>query len=51
MPTSRARQRLRDLLAKQGVERSPTQDVRQFLLNERDNFGRAVRTLGIKMGE
>jgi len=41
----------RDALAKQGVERSPNQDVRTFLLNERDNFGRAVRTLGIKMGE
>ena len=41
----------RDALAKQGVERSPSQDVLAFLLNERDNFGRAVRTLGIKMGE
>jgi tripartite-type tricarboxylate transporter receptor subunit TctC len=41
----------RDALAKQGVERSPNQDVRAFLLKERDNFGRAVRTLGIKMGE
>jgi tripartite-type tricarboxylate transporter receptor subunit TctC len=41
----------RDALAKQGVERSPSQDVRAFLSNERDSFGRAVRTLGIKMGE
>ena len=41
----------RDALAKQGVERSPSQDVRAFLLKEHDNFGRAVRTLGIKMGE
>ena len=41
----------RDALAKQGVERSPSQDVRAFLLSERDSFGRAVRTLGIKMGE
>ena len=41
----------RDALAKQGVERSPSQDVRAFLMKERDNFGRAVRTLGIKMGE
>jgi len=41
----------RDALAKQGVERSPTQDVRAFLLNERDNFGHAVHTLSIKMGE
>jgi tripartite-type tricarboxylate transporter receptor subunit TctC len=43
--------RARDALAKQGVERSPSQDVRAFLLKERDNFGRAVRTLNIKMGE
>src|SRR5436190_13083822 len=41
----------RDALAKQGVERSPSQDVRAFLLSERDSFGRAVRTLSIKMGE
>jgi tripartite-type tricarboxylate transporter receptor subunit TctC len=41
----------RDALAKQGVERSPSQDVRAFLMNERDSFGRAVRTLSIKMGE
>jgi hypothetical protein len=39
------------VLAKQGVERSPSQDVRAFLLSERDNFGRAVRTLSIMMGE
>src|SRR3954454_19293011 len=38
-------------LAKQGVEPSPSQDVRAFLSKERDNFGRAVRTLNIKMGE
>ena len=30
---------------------SPSQDVRAFLVNERDNFGRAVRELGIRMGE
>ncbi|MCX7311937.1 MAG: tripartite tricarboxylate transporter substrate binding protein [Hyphomicrobiales bacterium] len=41
----------RAALAKQGVDRSPSQDVRAFLLKERNNFGRAVRTLGIKMGE
>ena len=40
-----------DALAKQGVERSPSQDVRAFLLKERESFGRAVRTLSIKMGE
>jgi len=41
----------RDALARQGVERSPTQEVRKFLMRESDNFGRAVRTLNIKMGE
>jgi tripartite-type tricarboxylate transporter receptor subunit TctC len=41
----------RDALARQGVERSPTQEVRKFLMREGDNFGRAVRTLNIKMGE
>jgi tripartite-type tricarboxylate transporter receptor subunit TctC len=40
-----------DALAKQGVERSKSQDVRAFLLNERSNFGRAVRELGISMGQ
>ena len=40
-----------DALARQGVERSPTQEVRKFLMRESDNFGRAVRTLNIKMGE
>jgi tripartite-type tricarboxylate transporter receptor subunit TctC len=38
-------------LAAQGVERSPSQDVRAFLTGERDKFGRAVRELGIRMGE
>lgn len=38
-------------LARQGVEKSDTQDVRAFLKSEYDKFGRAVRTLGLKMGE
>ncbi len=38
-------------LARQGVERSDNQDVRAFLTGEREKFGRAVRELGIKMGE
>ena len=41
----------RAALAKQGVERSPSQDVRAFIENERNNFGRAVRELGITMGQ
>jgi tripartite-type tricarboxylate transporter receptor subunit TctC len=41
----------RAALAQQGVEPSPNQDVRAFLTNEREKFGRAVTTLGIKMGE
>ena len=41
----------RDALAKQGVEKSGTQDVRSFLATERASFGRAVRELGLQMGE
>ena len=41
----------RDALAKQGVEKSGTQDVRAFLATERAAFGRAVRELGLQMGE
>jgi tripartite-type tricarboxylate transporter receptor subunit TctC len=41
--------KVRELYAAQGVERSPTQDVRAFLARERDNFGRVVRDLGITM--
>jgi tripartite-type tricarboxylate transporter receptor subunit TctC len=41
----------RAALAKQGVEKSDTQDVRAFLKSEHDKFGRAVRELGIKMGQ
>ena len=36
---------------RQGVERSESQDVRAFLVKERDAFGRAVRELGLQMGE
>jgi tripartite-type tricarboxylate transporter receptor subunit TctC len=41
----------REALARQGVEKSPTQDVRAFLTKEYAAFGRAVRELGLKMGE
>jgi tripartite-type tricarboxylate transporter receptor subunit TctC len=40
---------LRALFAAQGVETSPTQDVKAFLARERANYGRAVRELGISM--
>ncbi len=40
-----------EALAKQGAEKSPSQDVRSFLKKESDAFGRAVRELGILMGE
>jgi tripartite-type tricarboxylate transporter receptor subunit TctC len=43
--------KLREALALQGVEQSDTQDVRAFLTRERDAFGRAVRALGITMGQ
>ena len=39
-----------DALAKQGVERSPSQDVRAFLLKERESFGRAVRSSASRWG-
>lgn len=41
----------REALGKQGVEPSKDQNVRQFLVSEREKFGRAVRELGLKMGE
>ena len=41
--------KVRELYAVQGIEKSPTQDVRAFLVKERDNFGRVVRDLGITM--
>jgi tripartite-type tricarboxylate transporter receptor subunit TctC len=40
---------VRALLAAQGVEASPTEDVRGFLRSERDKFGKVVRALGIAM--
>jgi tripartite-type tricarboxylate transporter receptor subunit TctC len=42
--------KVRETLSRQGVDQSDTQDVRAFLTNEREKFGRAVRTLGINMG-
>jgi putative tricarboxylic transport membrane protein len=42
-------QKIRELYATQGVEASATQDVKAFLVKERDNFGRVVRDLGITM--
>jgi tripartite-type tricarboxylate transporter receptor subunit TctC len=42
-------QKIRELYAAQGVEASATQDVKAFLVKERDNFGRVVRDLGITM--
>jgi tripartite-type tricarboxylate transporter receptor subunit TctC len=41
--------KIRELYAAQGVETSSTQDVKAFLVKERDNFGRVVRDLGITM--
>ena len=43
--------RVREILAAQGVEPSPTQDVRAFLAQERAAFGRAVRDLGITIDQ
>jgi tripartite-type tricarboxylate transporter receptor subunit TctC len=42
---------LRKALTVQGVERSDSQNVRTFLANERDKFGRVVRALNIRMGQ
>ena len=41
----------REALGKQGVEPSKDQDVRTFLIREREKFGRAVHELGLQMGE
>ena len=41
--------RLRELYAAQGIEASPTQDVKGFLTRQRDDFGRVARDLGITM--
>jgi tripartite-type tricarboxylate transporter receptor subunit TctC len=43
--------KVRDLYAAQGVDVSPTQDVKAFLARERANFGRVVRDLGITMDQ
>jgi len=43
--------KVREALAAQGVEKSENQDVRAFLTREQDAFGRAVRTLGITVGQ
>jgi tripartite-type tricarboxylate transporter receptor subunit TctC len=40
---------IRASLAAQGVEPPPTQDVRGFLADEREKFGKVVRELGIKL--
>jgi tripartite-type tricarboxylate transporter receptor subunit TctC len=43
--------KVREALGRQGVERSKTQDVREFLARESQAFGRAVRALGISIGQ
>jgi tripartite-type tricarboxylate transporter receptor subunit TctC len=43
--------RTREALAKQGADKSDTQDVRAFLKKESDAYGRAVRELALQMGE
>jgi hypothetical protein len=40
---------VRTALAAQGVEASPSEDVRAFLVHERDKFGRVIRDLRITM--
>ena len=42
--------KLREVMSKQGVERSESQDVRAFLAAEHDRFGHVVRELGIAVG-
>ncbi len=42
---------VREVLAKQGVEPSTTQDVRAFLADEYAKYGRTVRALNIRMGQ
>jgi len=43
--------KVREALSRQGVEQSGTQDVRAFLKNEYEKYGRVVHTLGIVMGQ
>src|SRR5262245_4765171 len=42
---------LRQVLARQGVEPSPNQDVRAFLTEERRKFGEVVQQLAIKIAQ
>jgi tripartite-type tricarboxylate transporter receptor subunit TctC len=42
--------KVREALARQGVEKSETRDVRAFLASENEKFGRVVRELGVTMG-
>jgi tripartite-type tricarboxylate transporter receptor subunit TctC len=41
----------RESLAGHGVELSQTQDVRRFLVSEREKYGKTVRELGITVGD
>jgi tripartite-type tricarboxylate transporter receptor subunit TctC len=41
--------KVREIYAAVGVEPSPTQDVKAFIAQEREKFGRAVRELGVTM--
>lgn len=43
--------KVREALARQGVEKSATQDVSAFLKSEYEKYGRTVHTLGIVMGQ
>jgi len=43
--------KVHELLARQGVERSDTQDVRAFLTAEFAKYGRVTRATGISMGQ
>jgi len=42
---------VRASLAAQGVEQSPTQDVRAFLQREHEKYRKVVRELGIKLDQ
>jgi tripartite-type tricarboxylate transporter receptor subunit TctC len=43
--------KVREALARQGVEKSGSQDVRAFLKSEYEKYGRVVRALGITVGQ
>jgi tripartite-type tricarboxylate transporter receptor subunit TctC len=47
--TAAADPKIRDVFAALGVEPSATQDVRAFLAQEREKYGRVLRELAIKM--